>query len=115
MSPHNELRLLPWLCPEDKPCYLSTDDNRGYLSRLADNIEATQLGMATDLLKIASALLGDEGAEPDELRLLAADLAVSLRAVHRVAKSRGHRLSKPALPGRDSDDEGLRPPAAAFS
>ncbi|GAA2670561.1 hypothetical protein GCM10010310_09250 [Streptomyces violaceolatus] len=44
MMPRNELRLLPWSGPDGKPCYLSTDDSGGYISRLADNIEAVQLG-----------------------------------------------------------------------
>lgn len=44
MTVPNELRLLPWSGPEGKPCYLSTDDREGYMSRLADYIEAAQLG-----------------------------------------------------------------------
>jgi hypothetical protein len=44
MTTRNELRLLPWSGPEGKPCYLSTDDQNGYMSRLADNIESVQLG-----------------------------------------------------------------------
>lgn len=49
MTPHNELRLLPWPGPEGKPCFLSTDDNSGHLSRLADSAEAVQLGVAAEL------------------------------------------------------------------
>lgn len=100
MTPHNELRLLPWPGPEDKPCYLSTDDNSGHLSRLADNIEAEQLGMATDLLERTSETLGDEDAEPDELRYLATALTEALHEVLRVATSRGHRLPTPVPPPR---------------
>ncbi|WP_406381476.1 hypothetical protein [Streptomyces sp. NBC_01618] len=114
MTAHNELRLLPWSGPEGKRCFLSADDSSGHLSRLADDTEAVQLGVAAELLEHASELLGDEETEPEELRLLAADLTASLRDVHRVATSRGHRLPALALPARDSDDEGPRLPAAAF-
>lgn len=43
-------RLLPWTTPDGNPCYLSTD-GRGYLSTLADSIEAVQLGMGEELLE----------------------------------------------------------------
>lgn len=46
----NVVRLLPWAGPEGKPCYLTGDGSGGYLSRLADNMEAVQLGLAADLL-----------------------------------------------------------------
>src|SRR5690606_1671678 len=45
-------RLLPWTTPDGRPCYLSTD-GRGYLSTLADSIEAVQLGMGEELLEHA--------------------------------------------------------------
>ncbi|MFD0340396.1 hypothetical protein ACFVH0_17230 [Streptomyces sp. NPDC127117] len=112
MTHHNELRLLPWLGPEGKPCYLSTDDNSGHLSRLADNVEAVQLGMATDLLERASETLGDEDAEPQELRHLATALAEALHEVLRVATSRGRRLPTP-VPSRKGDED-PHLPAAAF-
>ncbi|RPK51179.1 hypothetical protein EES39_04695 [Streptomyces sp. ADI92-24] len=114
MTPHNELRLLPWPGPEGKPCFLSTDDNNGHLSRLADNIEATQLGMATELLEGAAEVLGHEDAEPDELRYLATALAEALHEVLRVATSRGHRLPIPDLTARGGGNEGPRLQAAAF-
>ncbi|MET8023328.1 hypothetical protein AB0D78_08280 [Streptomyces avermitilis] len=97
MTAQNELRLLPWSGPGGKPCYLSTDDRDGYMSRLADNIEAVQLGTANELLKQAAETLGDEQAGPEDVRLLAKDLTGALRDVLRVATSRGHLLavSKP--------------------
>jgi hypothetical protein len=49
MMTQDELRLLPWSGPGGKPCYLSTDDRDGYVSRLADRIEALQLGAADQL------------------------------------------------------------------
>ncbi|MFD6986742.1 hypothetical protein ACFWAX_39670, partial [Streptomyces sp. NPDC059956] len=74
MTPHNELRLLPWSGPDGKPCFLSADDNAGHLSRLADNTEAAQLGLGSELLDRALEVLSDEHAAPDELRCLAWDL-----------------------------------------
>ncbi|WP_405440591.1 hypothetical protein OG373_25635 [Streptomyces avidinii] len=93
---HDELRLLPWSGPDGKPCFLSADDNAGYLSRLADNTEAMQLGLGSELLDHALAVLSDEHADTHELRLLVSDLTGALRDAVRVATSRGHRLATPA-------------------
>ncbi|MCM1968999.1 hypothetical protein [Streptomyces sp. G1] len=95
MTPHNELRLLPWSGPDGNPCFLSADDNSGYLSRLADNTEAAQLGLGEELLNHALEVLADERTDLDELRVLATDLAGSLLDAVRVATSRGHRLPIP--------------------
>jgi hypothetical protein len=97
MTTRNELRLLPWSGPEGKPCYLSTDDKGGHMSRLADNIEADQLDAAAILLEHASATLDDQDANPEDLRRLAGELTGTLRDVLRVATSRGHllRVSEP--------------------
>lgn len=92
MTTPNELRLLPWTGPEGKPCYLSTDDRGGYMSRLADNVEAVQLGTATELLEQAAEVLGDWDANPAEVQRLARELTGALRDVLRVADSRGHLL-----------------------
>lgn len=89
MTPRNELRLLPWSGPEGKPCYLSTDDSNGHMSRLADNIEAVQLGMAANLLEQAQEVLDEEGTEAQVLHPLLPDLTGALRDVLRVAISRG--------------------------
>ncbi|MFB8034819.1 hypothetical protein ACFC5Z_18135 [Streptomyces sp. NPDC056004] len=93
MTTSNELRLLPWSGPEGKPCYLSTDDPDGYISRLADNIEAVQLATAAELLEKASGSLDNEDAGRDNLRRLGHDLTGALRDVLRVAVSRGHLLA----------------------
>ncbi|MGW2888348.1 hypothetical protein ACWDDN_24035 [Streptomyces griseoruber] len=93
MTAQNELRLLPWSGPEGKPCYLSTDDSAGFMSRLADNIESEQLDTAAALLKQAEETLGDEPADPEDLQLLAKELTAALREVLRVASSRGHLLA----------------------
>lgn len=92
MTARNELRLLPWSGPEGKPCYLSTYDRRGYMSRLADNIEAVQLGTAAELLEQASETLDDQDGDREEMRWLAKELTGALRDVLRVATSRGHLL-----------------------
>ncbi|MFE5716337.1 hypothetical protein ACFQ7J_36605 [Streptomyces sp. NPDC056501] len=87
-----ELRLLPWSGPEEKPCYLSTDDDNSHVSRLADNAEAMQLDLAVDLVAHALEVLGDESIEQEALRQLSADLTQALKDVVRVATSRGYRL-----------------------
>ncbi|MGN3957336.1 hypothetical protein ACGV4K_19825 [Streptomyces sp. WAC8370] len=93
MTTPNELRLLPWSGPEGKPCYLSTDERGGYMSRLADNVEAVQLGMAAELLEEASETLSDRDVALDEMQRLAKELSGALRDVLRVATSRGHLLA----------------------
>ncbi|MFE6361018.1 hypothetical protein ACFVP3_13575 [Streptomyces sp. NPDC057806] len=93
MTARNELRLLPWSGPEGKPCYLSTDDKGGYMSRLADSIEAAQLGAAADLLEQVTEALDDSDTDPDETRRLATELTGALYDVLRVATSRGHLLA----------------------
>ncbi|WP_330478211.1 hypothetical protein OG301_20205 [Streptomyces platensis] len=110
MTTHNELRLLPWSGPEGNPCYLSTEDSGSYLSRLADHTEAVQLEMAAELLEHAVEVLGD--GEPNEVRLLATDMAEALRDVRRVAISRGHRLPLTDPPACEGGDEGPQLPAA---
>ncbi|WP_435602703.1 hypothetical protein [Streptomyces sp. bgisy130] len=114
MKIHNELRLLPWSGPNGQPCYLSTADSGSYLSRLADNTEAVQLEMAGDLMEHTLEVLGDGEAEPNEVRLLAMDMAEALRDVRRVAISRGHRLLATDPPAHEGGDEGPQLPAAAF-
>ncbi|MEU2529329.1 hypothetical protein ACFWI0_21595 [[Kitasatospora] papulosa] len=93
MTTPNELRLLPWSGPGDKPCYLSTDDVGGHMSRLADTIEAVQLGMAAELLEMAAVTLDDEDTDPIELRRLGRALTGAVKDVLRIAVSRGHRVA----------------------
>ncbi|MFD7616026.1 hypothetical protein [Streptomyces sp. NPDC059802] len=93
MTAPNELRLLPWTGPNGKPCYLSTDERGGYMSRLADNVEAVQLGTAAELLEEASETLDDQDATLDEMRRLVKELTGALRGILRVATSRGHLLA----------------------
>ncbi|MEU4068423.1 hypothetical protein AB0F25_39560 [Streptomyces wedmorensis] len=101
MTPHNELRLLPWSGPDGKPCFLSTDETGGTLSRLADHTESAQLDAGTELLEHSVKVLADEQSDLEELRFLARDLAEALQDVLRVAISRGHRL-----PASDATERG---------
>ncbi|MEU2420468.1 hypothetical protein ABZ619_05325 [Streptomyces sp. NPDC007851] len=70
MTARSELRLLPWVGPEGKPCYLSTDDPEGFMSRLADHVESIQLGMAGELLEQAPQVLDGETTTEKGLELL---------------------------------------------
>ncbi|MFD2006645.1 hypothetical protein [Streptomyces narbonensis] len=65
------------------------------MSRLADDIERVQLGMAAGLLGHAAELLADRRVTESELHYLASRLSESLRDVKRVADSRGARLAQP--------------------
>ncbi|WP_330478413.1 hypothetical protein OG301_23040 [Streptomyces platensis] len=95
-------RLLPWSSPNGNPCYL-LGDGTGPVSRVADDIERLQLGMADDLIGHADGLLACQGAGNRELRFLARGLTDCLRDVRRVAESRGARLRSV---DRSPDDEG---------
>jgi len=86
-------RLLPWSSPEGKPCYLM-GAGVGYVSRVADEIERVQLGMAGDLLGHAATLLAEPRATSGELHYLAGRLSESLVDIKRIAESRGARLAR---------------------
>ncbi|MEU9151514.1 hypothetical protein AB0D59_13385 [Streptomyces sp. NPDC048417] len=88
-------RLLPWPTPEGKPCYLVTDNNGGYLSRLADDLETTQLAAGTDVLGRARQVLDDPMSPYTEVRYAGIRLAECLTDALRVADSRGMRLVVP--------------------
>ncbi|MEU3518743.1 hypothetical protein ABZ770_26270 [Streptomyces sp. NPDC006654] len=86
------LRLLPWPSPDGKPCYLVTDNNGGYLSRLADDLETTQLATGTDVLGRARQVLDDPMSPYAEIRYAGIRLAECLTDALRVAESRGMRM-----------------------
>lgn len=100
----NEVRLLPWAGPEGKPCYLA-GDGAGFLSRLADNMEAAQLGLAGELMEEAQQVVAGRAWTPGELHLLAVQLSEALCSVHRIAVSRGTRLPVPVYDDPDAIDE----------
>ncbi|MEU5925309.1 hypothetical protein ABZ817_17020 [Streptomyces antimycoticus] len=86
-------RLLPWPGPAGKPCYLVSDaDGEGYLSGLADEMEAVQLQMGAELIGHARLLLRDRKADARELRYLSNRLIEALQDALRIAESRGGRL-----------------------
>lgn len=97
-------RLLPWSNTEGNPCFLSSDGT-GYLWRVADDIEAVQLGMAGELLDHAADLLDDDRVTADQLRFTLARMSESLRDVKRVADSRGARLPEAGATELDLDQD----------
>lgn len=90
--PTTPLRLLPWTTPEGNPCYLSTDDSRSLLSRLADDVEAAQLDSGEQVLAGARAVLSDRKAGERAVRFALTRATESLEDVLRVAVSRGGRV-----------------------
>ncbi|MEV8319480.1 hypothetical protein AB0Q95_35515 [Streptomyces sp. NPDC059900] len=107
-----QARVLPWSTLEGKPCVL-VGPGTGFVSRLADNMESVQLGMAGDLLGHAAPVIADSNATPEELRFVAARLTESLREVQRIAESRGDRLAAFDHPGVDDGDEEPQPSPGA--
>ncbi|MEU6866520.1 hypothetical protein ABZ924_25215 [Streptomyces sp. NPDC046876] len=104
VSPAGQLRLLPWAGQDGKPSYLA-GDGTGYLSRLADNMESAQLGLAGELLREAKRVLDSRQWTQGELHLLALQLTEALTNVQRIAVSRGERLSTPADDDLDTVDD----------
>ncbi|MFH9892024.1 hypothetical protein ACH4OQ_18435 [Streptomyces luteogriseus] len=88
-------RLLPWPSPGGNPCYLVTDDDGSYLSRLADDLEAVQLATGIDVLGHARKVLVDPASPYREVRFAGLRLAECLSDALRVAESRGMRLPVP--------------------
>ncbi|MFD9789668.1 hypothetical protein ACFWXK_01830 [Streptomyces sp. NPDC059070] len=108
------LRLLPWTRPDGNPCYLRTDDNKGHLSRLADEAEQMLLDMAETMLPLAERALADPEVHRDDLISLGTQLTQCLHDTLRVAVSRGGRLARPATTGaRGAEDDGPELPAEA--
>lgn len=102
MTGTGHLRLMPWLDERGLACYLATDDENGFLSRVADQVEATQLGMASDLLDHVEDLLSGEEVTAEQLRYCVGRLQESLRETLRVADSRGERLPAPDADAADA-------------
>ncbi|MCZ9347474.1 hypothetical protein NGM37_58240 [Streptomyces sp. TRM76130] len=93
MSAFPELRLLPWLSADGKPCFLAPGDDGGVVSRLADETEARQLAVGTEVLGAACQVLGDPLSPHVEVRYAAIRLTECLADVLRVAESRGRRVA----------------------
>ncbi|WP_234425965.1 hypothetical protein [Streptomyces kebangsaanensis] len=99
MDARTTLRLLPWLSPDGKPCFLANGSEGGYVSRLADETEDLQLAEGSEVLVAARRVLGDPLSPNVEVRYAAIRLSECLADVLRVAESRGRRL-----PTSDTDD-----------
>ncbi|MEU5594575.1 hypothetical protein [Streptomyces sp. NPDC020298] len=99
------LRLLPWLSPDGKPCFLADGGEGGYLSRLADDTEALQLAEGLEILVEARRVLNDPLSPNVDVRYAAIRLTECLADVLRVAESRGRRLPAPASPDEGSTPE----------
>ncbi|MFI1199178.1 hypothetical protein ACH4VR_06885 [Streptomyces sp. NPDC020883] len=108
-NPMDTARLLPWTSPDGKPCYLLGGNGTGYVSRLADKVEAEQMNSAAKLIEEACGILTDCTWSPGEIHLLAVELNHHLAKVHRVSESRGARLllleSDPEEDDEDGDGE----------
>ncbi|MCK7623062.1 hypothetical protein MUU72_08110 [Streptomyces sp. RS10V-4] len=106
-NPMDTARLLPWTGPDGKPCYLLGGTGTGYVSRLADRVEAEQMDAAAALIEEACRILTDRTWTPGELHLLAVELNTHLINVHRVSASRGDRLRRwEGDPEEDGDEIG---------
>ncbi|AJC56394.1 hypothetical protein GZL_03808 [Streptomyces sp. 769] len=104
LNPMDTARLLPWTSPEGKPCFLLGGEGTGYVSRLADRVEAAQMSSAAGLIEEAGRILDGRSWTPGEIHLLAVELNDSLMKVRRVAESRGARLL--LLADNPTEDDG---------
>ncbi|MFJ5680017.1 ATP-binding protein [Streptomyces sp. NPDC093097] len=102
-----DVRLLPRTFADGRAGFLSTDGS-GPVSRLADRIEADQLGSAGRVLRYARDVRDRAGAKTAaELGFLNDRLMDALDDALRVADSRGKRLAPPDdEPPDDDADEG---------
>ncbi|MFC9467160.1 ATP-binding protein [Streptomyces coelicoflavus] len=89
----DRVRILP--CPDfqGRTALLLTDGN-GPVSRLADRMEAVQLGLGERLLGRAWETLEGQRSEDGELRFLSGQLADALSDALFIAESRGLRLGE---------------------
>ncbi|MFD4258793.1 ATP-binding protein [Streptomyces sp. NPDC058534] len=87
----DRVRLLPWTGVHGRSALLLTDGD-GPVSRLADRMEAVQLGLGERLLGRTRELLAASCPEAGELRLLTDQLADALADSLLIARSRGVRL-----------------------
>ncbi|MEU6015956.1 hypothetical protein ABZ826_18410 [Streptomyces sp. NPDC047515] len=101
----DSVRLLPWSGVDGNPCYV-LGDGTGYVSRVADNVESVQLGMAAELLDHVDDMFDDSEVTSVQLRYVVARVAEALRDVCRIAESRGLRLRPsgqgPGVPDADA-------------
>lgn len=97
------IRLLPWSGPEGKTAHLVTDGTATAFALLADEVEATQLDTAAEVLTLSRAMLDAETPPTaDELFYVTRRLAECLTDALRVAESRAGRI--PPYEGDDDDE-----------
>ncbi|MEV0638450.1 hypothetical protein AB0I77_26620 [Streptomyces sp. NPDC050619] len=107
MEPIAVPRLLPWQSLEGKSCFLVPGGSGGYLSRLADDMEAVQLATAAEVVGRAREVLDDPMSPYAEVRYAGFRLAECLNDVLRVAESRGLRLPGPDTEAGEGDEGAL--------
>ncbi|MDN0198102.1 hypothetical protein [Streptomyces sp. S.PNR 29] len=83
---------------------LSTSDPDSVMSRLADDFEDAQMAMGADVVKEASAVLGNPLSTHSEVRYIALRLSECLSDALRIAESRGLRLPVPIASEDDDSD-----------
>lgn len=98
-EPVPRTRLLPWTGSLGQRCYLVEDDTgAGTLSRIANRVEAVQLGLAERLHERAWEVLATPAAPNTQVRQLAEELAQALGDALLIAESRGARLRQTVEP-----------------
>ncbi len=88
---NHAVRLLPWTGSGGQPCLLISDGD-GPVSRIADRVEAAQLGLAGRLLGRAQEAIATPELSISELGVLAAQLTEALHDALLIAECRGARL-----------------------
>ncbi|WP_435883160.1 hypothetical protein [Streptomyces microflavus] len=86
------MRLLPWTNDFGAPCWLSTANPDSRISRMADEVEASMIASAEEVLAEARDLLAESVVGEQELRFAGTRLAESLGDTLRIAASRVARL-----------------------
>lgn len=78
MNPPAQMWLLPWSDACGRQCCLAVSDGRGWVSRLADKVEADQLDAGAEVLDHAREMFEEGHAPSEDLDFLAGHLAVVL-------------------------------------
>ncbi len=92
MSSSLRLRLVGFLMGPLRGAVRMRRGTQAWPDARADQIEAVQLGMGSEVLTLARHLLMDSTSTVDELRFAARRLSECLADALRVAESRGRRL-----------------------
>lgn len=101
----NAVRLLPWTGDYGQPSLLLSDGD-GPVTRIADRVEAVQLGLAGRVLGRAQDLIATPELSISELGMLATQLTDALRDALLIAECRGVRLGAAGY-GTPQHDENI--------